>query len=62
MAQLAKLADVEHVLRETRYLVFTLAEQLLLAHVVNPEQFSNSNQHSSLKRSDSQRDVLYGGL
>lgn len=44
------------------YLVFTLAEQLLFAHIVNPQQFSDSDQHSPLKRSDSKRNILYRGL
>lgn len=40
------------------YLVFTLAKQLLFAQVIDSQQFPNSHQHSSLERSDGQRDVL----
>lgn len=44
------------------HLVLTLAKQLLLAQVIDPQQLPDSHQDSSLERRDSQRDVLYGGL
>lgn len=44
------------------YLVFTFAEELLFAQVINSKQFSNSHQDSSLERCYGQWNILYWGL
>lgn len=44
------------------HLVLTLAQQLLFAEVVDPQQFADSDQDSALERRDGQGHVLHGGL
>lgn len=44
------------------YLVLTLAQQLLLAHVVDSQQLSNSDQDASLEGCNGQRHILHRSL
>lgn len=44
------------------YLIFTLSKELLLAEVINSEQFSDSHQDSSLEWCYGQRNILHWGL
>lgn len=43
----------------TPHLVFTLAKKFLFSQVIDAQEFAYSNQHSSLKGSDSQGHVLH---